>query len=322
MPNQVRFAFDPAERVGHKSFVPENGGHSSELRPVDQAWRSWSIQKKGADEYQWGSFDCCCHPTWLKMLFRNIWRRWAKVEQLNVTTRSRHLLKGNWPLPFLAKLGGQHLEASQPCKRNPVSQISIICRWDFYLALTQYKCNRRQNTYIQVESKYHIYLISGLWLGAGQHTIFSWGNAPCGLRCLDKLRLRIRRLKLESIGDNFVTAVIKAHLNSSGVDSFVVEELLDSLGHCHVLRQVQTTHLQISRIYWTHLKKGNIEYCLSNSGVLPRWAKTYVLLSQLTCAEAMIRSPASCQMWNSWTAKMPSTWCITLGVYVNNFDMN
>ena len=56
---------------------------------------------------------------------------------------------------------------------------------------------------------------------------------------------------LESAGDNFVR-VIKAHLNSCGVDSFVVEELLDSLGHCHVLRQVQTAHLQNSRTYETH----------------------------------------------------------------------
>ena len=92
------------------------------------------------------------------------------------------------------------------------------------------------------------HLIGGLWLGAGQHTIFSRGNAPCGLRCLDKLRLKIREFRLESVGDNSVT-VNKTHLNSCGVDSFVVEELLDSLGHCHVLRQVQTTHLQNSRIY-------------------------------------------------------------------------
>ena len=154
--------------------------------------------------------------------------------------------------------------------------------------------------------RYNFHLICGLWLGTGQHTIFSRGNAPCGLRCLDKLRLKVRELKLESVIDNFAI-VIKAHLNSCGVDSFVVEELLDSLSHCHVLRQVQTAHLQNSRIFETHHKKGNMGYCLLNFGVLPRLAETYVLLSQLTCAEAMIRSPASCQMWNSWTARMPST---------------
>ena len=152
-------------------------------------------------------------------------------------------------MPFLAKLGGQHLEASQPCKRNPVSRSSIISQWDFYLALTQYKCNRRQNTYIHISRK-QIPFSPDRWSLAWGRPAYNLQQRKCSLWAPLP---RQTQAENQGVGDNFVT-VNKTHLNSCGVDSFVVEELLDSLGHCHVLRQVQTTHLQNSRIYETHHK--------------------------------------------------------------------
>lgn len=40
--------------------------------------------------------------------------------------------------------------------------------------------------------------------------------------------------------------------------------------------------------------------------------KDSIIYSNLMWAEAMMRSPANCQTWNSWTAKTPSTWLMSL----------
>ena len=58
-------------------------------------------------------------------------------------------------------------------------------------------------------------LVGCLWFWAGEHAILGGGDAASGLSCLHKLRL-----------------------DGGGVDPLVVEELLHTLGHRHVLRQV------------------------------------------------------------------------------------
>ena len=77
--------------------------------PAAQAWCKKQRQRKADAEHHWDSSDC---------LFRQTYQRNSESTWSGCT--ATHLGKGSWPLPFLATtiLGGQHLEASQPCKRQ------------------------------------------------------------------------------------------------------------------------------------------------------------------------------------------------------------